>query len=105
MLSLAYGAAPGGTPTEGGAAGGGLMALMPIILIFAVLFFLLILPQRREQKKRGKMLTSLNRGDKIVTSGGLHGVITKVEKDIITLRVNDKTVLTVDKTAITRVKS
>ena len=51
---------------------------LPLILIFAVFYFLLIRPQQRKVKQNKEMLSNLKRGDKIITSGGIIGTITKV---------------------------
>ncbi len=65
---------------EGGEAGGGdmLMSILPLILIFVVFYFLLIRPQQRKQKAHREMLQNVNRGDDIVTTGGLVGNVVKV---------------------------
>ena len=67
-----------------GAIGGDMGALgsfLPLILIFVVFYFLLIRPQQKKQKAHREMLAALHRGDRIVTAGGLVGVITKVLSD------------------------
>lgn len=63
------------------------MALLPLILIFVVFYFLLILPQQRRQKKWQKMLSELKTGDKVVTSGGLRGIVVALREDYVHLRV------------------
>ena len=65
---------------EGGEGGGGdmLMSILPLILIFVVFYFLLIRPQQRKQKAHREMLHNVNRGDDIVTNGGLVGNVIKV---------------------------
>ena len=65
---------------EGGEGGGGdmLMSILPLILIFVVFYFLLIRPQQRKQKAHRAMLHNVNRGDDIVTNGGLVGNVIKV---------------------------
>ncbi|MBK1697750.1 preprotein translocase subunit YajC [Rhodovibrio salinarum] len=72
LISPAYAQAAGG---EGG---GLLVQLLPIILIFVVFYFLLIRPQQKRMKQHRDMVANLRRGDKIVTSGGLIGQVTKV---------------------------
>jgi preprotein translocase subunit YajC len=71
------------------ASGGGLglLGLAPLIFIFAIFYFLLILPQQRRQKKWQQMLGELKTGDKVVTTGGLRGVIVSIKDDSLTLRV------------------
>ena len=69
------------------APGGGLITLAPLLFIFAIFYFLLILPQQRRQKKWAEMLKQIKPGDKVVTSGGLTGVIMSAKDDTIVLRV------------------
>ena len=68
----------------GGSAG---WQFAPLIFIFAIFYFLLILPQQRKQKKWQSMLNDLKTGDKVVTTGGLHGTIVALKDDYIHLRV------------------
>jgi preprotein translocase subunit YajC len=67
--------------------GGGALMWLPLVLIFGVFYFLLILPQQRRQKKWQKMLSELKTGDKVVTSGGLRGVIVALRDEYVHLRV------------------
>jgi preprotein translocase subunit YajC len=67
--------------------GFGWLGIAPLLFIFAVFYFLLILPQQRRQKKWQAMLDTLKTGDKVVTSGGLRGIIFAMRDDAITLRV------------------
>lgn len=64
----------------GGAGGGGdiFTAMLPLVLIFAVFYFLLIRPQQKKMKTHNQMIGNLQRGDKIITGGGIHGKVTKV---------------------------
>lgn len=64
-----------------------LLQLMPFILIFLIFYFLLIRPQQRQQKEREAMLKALERGDEVVTSGGVHGVITGIADDVLTVEI------------------
>ena len=79
LIALA-GCPPMGQGGEGGEGGGGdmLMSILPLILIFVVFYFLLIRPQQRKQKAHREMLHNVNRGDDIVTNGGLVGNVIKV---------------------------
>ncbi len=69
--------------------GGGmsLVTLAPLLFIFAIFYFLLIMPQQRRQKKWQQMLSELKTGDKVVTSGGLRGIIVAMKDDSLHLRV------------------
>lgn len=68
---------------QGAAAEGGnlLMSVLPFILIFVIFYFLLIRPQQKKMKQHREMIQSLERGDRIVTSGGIVGQIIKVTSD------------------------
>ena len=72
LISPAYAQAAGGP------AGFDIMTLVPLILIFVVFYFLLIRPQQKKAKEHRDMLQALRRNDRIVTSGGIVGQITKV---------------------------
>ena len=70
--------------------GGGLGSMGPIVMmvaVFAIFYFLLIMPQQRKQKKWAEMLTHIKPGDRVVTSGGLTGVIMSAKEDTLILRV------------------
>jgi preprotein translocase subunit YajC len=86
MNSLAYAMGTGGV----GGDGGGMSAFIPLILMFAIFYFLLIRPQQKKAKQHKAMLSSIRKGDKIVTSGGLHGLITGVADDVVTLEIAPK---------------
>ncbi|MGE0743613.1 MAG: preprotein translocase subunit YajC [Rhodospirillales bacterium] len=75
LVSPAYAQAAGG----GGF--GGIEPLIPLILIFVVFYFLLIRPQQKKAKAHREMLTALRRGDRVVTSGGIIGTISRVVSD------------------------
>jgi len=81
------------------------MTLAPFILMFAIFYFLLIRPQQKKQKQRGAMLNSLQKGDKVVTIGGLHGTIVEITDDTVVLRVNDVTKLTFDRSSVNNVSA
>lgn len=66
---------------------GGLMGLLPIILMFVVLWFLMIRPQMKKSKEHQKMVGDLQKGDEIVTQGGMTGKIVKVGENYVTLEV------------------
>ncbi len=60
-----------------------------MVVIFAIFYFILIRPQQQQQKKRREMLGALQKGDRVVTIGGIHGVIKEIREDTLTLRVAD----------------
>ena len=86
--------------TGAGADGGLVSFLFPLVIMFVVFYFLLIRPQKKKQQTRNTMLNALQKGDKIVTIGGLHGTILELSEDTVVLRVNDVTKMTFDRSAI-----
>ena len=71
-----------------------------VVLIFVMMYFFTIRPQRKRQQEQSKMIDELKRGDKVVTIGGLYGVIENVAEDSITIRVESGTTLRFVKSAI-----
>lgn len=67
--------------------GGGFVMLLPLIFIFGIFYVLLIMPQQKRQKKWQEMLTTLKSGDRVVTSGGIRGIIITLKDDYVHLRV------------------
>jgi preprotein translocase subunit YajC len=77
-------------------------ALMPMILLFAIFYFLIIRPQNKQRKEHAEMVASLKKGDKIVTAGGLIAVVVKPEEDYFKVKLNDDTVVKLDKNYVAR---
>ncbi len=61
--------------------------LFPIAAIFAIFYFLLIRPQQKKQRQQDAMIKSIEKGDSAVTTGGLHGKVTGVTDDVLTLEI------------------
>jgi len=89
MLGLAFAM---GQPA-GGAAGGSAGALaqfqgmIPLVFMFAIFYFLLIRPQQKKAKEHRALLDSLKKGDQVVTAGGMHGKVTSLDDQTVTLEV------------------
>ena len=75
-------------------------SLLPLIVLFAIFYFLIIRPQQKQQKEHAAMIEALDKGDKIVTNGGLIVEITKVEDNFLTVKSVDDTTLRVAKNFI-----
>lgn len=75
---------------SGGGSGGLFGLLLPLLLIFAVFYFFIYRPQQKRQQEHEKMVENLERGDKIVTVGGIHGTVQKVEDGSILAQVDSK---------------
>ena len=78
---------PGLATFQSSSGGMGWLGFAPLIFIFAIFYFLLIMPQQRRQKKWQAMLGELKTGDRVVTSGGLRGIIIALKDDYVHLRV------------------
>jgi preprotein translocase subunit YajC len=87
LIDTAYAMGLGGAP---GGAGGGFSAFVPLILMFVIFYFLLIRPQQKKSKDHRAMLQNLQKGDRIVTSGGLLGRITGIDDTTLTVEIADK---------------
>ena len=87
MNFLAY--AMGGAGGAGGE-GGGFGAFIPLILMFAIFYFLLIRPQQKKAKQHKQLLSELKKGDRVVSTGGLHGVITGLTDEVVTVEIAPK---------------
>ncbi len=82
---------------QGGAAT--LIQFLPIIAIFALFYFMILVPQRKRQKETQQMLDALKPNDKVVTSGGLIGVVTQVREDnprTVQLRICETPAIRID---------
>ena len=90
ISSIAYAMGQGGQ-AAGEGAGGLLQGPLPMLVImFVIFYFLLIRPQQKKQKEHREMISNLNKGDRIITSGGLHGRITGLDETTLTVEIADK---------------
>ena len=76
--------------------------ILPFAAIFLIFYFLVLRPQSKKRKETKVYLESLKKGDKVVTIGGMHGVITAIREDsgTLTLKVDDDTKIEFDKAAV-----
>jgi preprotein translocase subunit YajC len=95
-------AAPEGASSTGGAA---FLQFLPFIAIIAIFYFLIIRPQNKKQKETQRMLDALKKGDRVVTIGGIHGVIQNVKDHSVVLKVDDNVRLEFNRSAISSVES
>lgn len=80
-----------------------LSMLVTFGLIFVVMYFFILRPQNKKQKETEKMINSLKKGDKVVTIGGIHGVVSSTKEKTIILKVDDNTKIEFNRTAISSV--
>ena len=86
----------GTTPGQGNA----LVTLLPLLLVFVVFYFFMIRPQMKKQKEMTNYRSSLKRGDKVVTTGGLYGRVYEVKDNYVIMDVGGDIKLRVDKNAL-----
>ncbi|HIG84694.1 MAG TPA: preprotein translocase subunit YajC [Verrucomicrobiales bacterium] len=87
------------------ASGGGLTSFLPLILIFVIFYFLLIRPQKQKQKKLRSQVEAMKIGDKVITAGGIHGLVTSVKKQSISVKVDNNVKIEFEKGSIATVIS
>jgi preprotein translocase subunit YajC len=89
--------AMGGQPGGGGSPYGTLIMFGAIFLIF---YFMIIRPQQKRAKEREKLLSNLQKGDRIVTSGGLHGVVAGLEEKTVLIQVSENVKMKFERSAV-----
>jgi len=91
-------------PPPGGQQGGG-GSFLPTILFFVfmilIMYFFMIRPQTKRQKEHQNMLANLHKGDKVITSAGIHGTIAEIDDRTVVLQVSENTKIKIEKNAIT----
>ena len=87
-MNIAYAMGQGGAGAAGGS--GGFASFVPLILMFVIFYFLLIRPQQKKTKEHRQMIDNLKTGDRIVTAGGIHGRITGVAENALTVEIAEK---------------
>ena len=85
--------------------GGSMSGMISLVLIFLVFWFLIIRPQQQQAKKRAEMLTSLKVGDKIVTIGGICGIVNQITDDKIFIEIADGIVIEMLRNSISSVET
>ena len=96
-----------GMPAGAGEGGGSnpIMSFLPLIAIIAIFYFLILRPQRKKQQENQKMLSTLKKGDRIITIGGVHGIISTVKESTVIVKVDDNVKLEINRSAIGSVTS
>src|SRR5437588_8529618 len=100
FLAQAQSAAPQQMP------GGGIGSFfVPLIFIFIIMYFVMFRPQKKRQEQQQKLISALKTGDRVVTNGGIHGLISNVKETTVIVKVADNVKIEMEKSAITTVLS
>jgi preprotein translocase subunit YajC len=89
--------AMGGVSDQGGSAW---LQLIPFVLVLGIFYFIILLPMRKKQQKVQDFLQGLKVGDKIITTGGLYGQVTRISGETVQLQIADKVRIDVSKAAV-----
>jgi preprotein translocase subunit YajC len=84
----------------GGGVGGGFESLILIVLMFGVLYFLMIRPQMKRAKEHKTMIDALQKGDEVITTGGILGRVTRINENYVTLDVSSNVEIQIQRPAV-----
>jgi preprotein translocase subunit YajC len=91
-------------PQGGGEAGSqGLSTVIMFASIIFIFYFMIYRPQRKRQKEREALISKMEKGDKVITSGGMHGTVAAIEENSILVQVAENTKIRFEKSAVTTV--
>ena len=91
FFAMGAGADTGGSPW---------LQLVPFVLVLGIFYFIILLPMRKKQQKVQEFLEALKVGDKVVTTGGIYGQVTKISGDVVQIQIADKVRIDVSKAAV-----
>src|SRR5260370_2649007 len=80
--------------------GGGIGFFVPFIFIFIIMYFVMFRPQKKRQEQQQKLISTLKTGDRVVTNGGIHGLISNVKETTVIVKVADNVQIQMDKSAL-----
>jgi preprotein translocase subunit YajC len=90
-------------PQQGGQGGGMFSTLIMFGLIIVIFYFMILRPQQKRQKEREKMLNDVQKGDKIITAGGVHGTVSGMEEKTVLVQISENVKVKIEKSAISSV--
>jgi preprotein translocase subunit YajC len=79
---------------------GGLLSLAPMLLILVAFYVIFMLPQNKERKKKEEMLKNIQRGDRVLTRGGLYATVADIKENVLVLKINENSKIEVDRAYI-----
>lgn len=80
-----------------------LSSIVPFLLIIFIFYFLILRPQQKRQKERAKLLESIKKGDKIITAGGMHGLVEGLDDKTILVKITDNVKVKMERSAVTTI--
>ncbi|MCB0727822.1 MAG: preprotein translocase subunit YajC [Ignavibacteria bacterium] len=80
-----------------------LSSIVPFLLIIVIFYFLILRPQQKRQKERAQLLESIKKGDKVITSGGIHGIVEGIEEKTLLIKVSDTLKLKMERSAVSTI--
>ena len=103
MVESAFAQTAGAGPAAGSPMST-LINLMPFVFIMVLFYFLMIHPQNKERKKRDEMLKAIQRGDKVLTRGGVYGIVADIKENVLILKISDSSKVEVERSYIDSVQ-
>ncbi len=103
-MDVAYAQTTVKTAPTAASAAGTFLSFAPFLAIMVLFYFLMIYPQGKERKKRDEMLKSIQRGDRVLTRGGLYGTVADIKDQILILKINENNKVEVDRSYVETVQ-
>ncbi|MBI4208614.1 MAG: preprotein translocase subunit YajC [Deltaproteobacteria bacterium] len=100
FLDEAYAMAAPPAGGESGSGGSLVSMLLPLVLMFVIFYFLLIRPQQKKAKEHQAMLNAIQKGDEVITSGGIYGTVAGITDNVVTLEIANNVKIKVAKNQI-----
>lgn len=100
MVLWWMGGNPSGDPAN---APNPLVSFLPFILIIVIIYFLMIRPQKKRQQEHEKQVSALGKGDRIVTTGGIHGTVQSTKDKTLIVKIADNVKVEIEKSAVSAV--
>ena len=98
LISAAHAQQSGAAPQ-----GGGLLSMLPLVGLLVLFYFMLIRPQQKRTKQHTQLISSLSKGDEIITAGGLTGTVAELSDEYVKLQIAETTVITIQRQSISSV--
>ena len=80
-----------------------IVPFLPFLLIIFIFYFLILRPQQKRQKERAKLLESIKKGDKIITAGGMHGLVEGLDDKTLLVKITDNVKVKMERSAVTTI--